>query len=95
MQDLKKSMKVFKEYGCNISKYSIIDYIKTVGKTKYSADFIKVLSNGYYIVGSQEILYIYDNNILLNLIMFIYKNNFCIIFIYKNNYYSCFFSYKD
>ena len=46
------------------SKYSIIDYIKTVGKTKYSADFIKVLSNGYYIVGSQEILYIYDNQLV-------------------------------
>lgn len=48
----------------NASKYTIIEYIKTIGKTKYSADFIKVLSNGYYIVGSQEILYIYDNQLV-------------------------------
>ena len=51
------------EKGAN--EYSIIEYIKTIGKTKYSADFIKILSNGYYIIGSQDILYIYDNKFLL------------------------------
>ena len=51
------------EKGAN--EYSIIEYIKTIGKTKYSADFIKILSNGYYIIGSQNILYIYDNEFLL------------------------------
>ena len=42
-------------------EYSIIEYIKTLGKTTYSADFIKELSNGYYIIGSQNILTIYDH----------------------------------
>ena len=48
----------------NANEYSIIEYIKTIGKTKYSADFIKLLSNGYYIIGSQNLLYIYDNQFI-------------------------------
>ena len=52
-------------YDKEANEYCIIEYIKTIGKTKYSADFIKILSNGYYIIGSQNILYIYDNKFLL------------------------------
>ena len=47
------------------SEFSVIEFIKIIDKTKYSADFIKLLSNGYYIVGSQNILYIYDKHLLL------------------------------
>ena len=47
-------------------EYSIIEYIKTLGKTTYSADFIKELSNGYYIIGSQNILTIYDHQFTKN-----------------------------
>ena len=46
------------------SKYAIIEFIKTLGKTKYSADFIKELSNGYFIIGSQNTLQIYDHQFL-------------------------------
>ena len=57
-------IKINSQYEKCASKYSIIEYIKTIGKTKYSADYIKALSNGYYIVGSQNILYIYDNQLV-------------------------------
>ena len=46
------------------SEYTIIEYIKTLGKTKYSADFIKELSNGYFIIGSQNTIQIYDHQFL-------------------------------
>ena len=46
------------------SEYAIIEYIKTLGKTRYSVDFIKELSNGYFIIGSQNFLIIYDHQFL-------------------------------
>ena len=51
-------------YERKAHKYTIIEFIKTLGKTSYSADFIKELSNGYYIIGSQNILIVYDHQFL-------------------------------
>ena len=51
-------------FGKTASEFSIIEYIKTLGTTTYSADFIKELSNGYYIIGSQNILTIYDHQFI-------------------------------
>ena len=51
-------------YERKAQKYTIIEFIKTLGKTRYSADFIKELSNGYYIIGSQNILIVYDHQFL-------------------------------
>ena len=51
------------EYSLNNSKYCIIEYVNTIGKMKYSADYIKELSNGYLIVGSQNIIAIYDHKL--------------------------------
>lgn len=53
------------EFEKRASEFSIIEFIKIIDKTKYSADFIRLLSNGYYIVGSKNILYIYDNHFLI------------------------------
>ena len=45
------------------SEYEIIKFIKKIGKHKYYAEFIKQLSNGYFISGGAcKYLYIYDQN---------------------------------
>ena len=45
------------------SEYEIIKFIKKMGKHKYYAEFIKQLSNGYFISGGAcKYLYIYDKN---------------------------------
>ena len=51
-------------YERKAHEYTIIEFIKALGKTRYSADFIRELSNGYYIIGSQNTLIIYDHQFL-------------------------------
>jgi len=55
---------IYSPYERKASEFTIIEYIKTLGKTSHSADFIKELSNGYFIIGSQNTLIIYDNQFL-------------------------------
>ena len=57
-------MKNEEPYEITPSKYTIIEHIKTLGNTKNSADFIKELSNGYFLIGSQNMLHIYDHQFI-------------------------------
>ena len=51
-------------YERKAHEYTVIEFIKTLGIALYSADFIQELSNGYYIIGSQNTLIVYDHQFL-------------------------------
>ena len=63
-KDTSNWFNVGRDYEKESNEFCIIDYIKTLGKTKNSIDFVKELSNGSYVVGSQNVLYLYDHQFL-------------------------------